>query len=67
MVRLDNLYSKYLRCGRDIKRPESIKHGYGPSCYKKMLEEKAQKELIYDDDKVDIEPFRGSIYDLKNI
>lgn len=34
---------------------------------KKMLEEKAQKELIYDDDKVDIEPFRGSIYDLKNI
>lgn len=67
MVRLDNLYSKCLRCGRDIKRPESIKPGYGPSCYKKMLEERAQKELSYDDDKVDIEPFRGSIYDLKNI
>lgn len=36
-----------LRCGRKLKKEEAKKLGYGPTCWKKLEEERNKKHKLF--------------------
>ena len=39
-------FDRCLRCGRKLKKPEHRLLGYGPNCYKKMINARLKKKSI---------------------